>query len=158
MAEINTTYIDNLTLQIQGVNNYLDKTAASFEGLSQEEINEKSVELQGNLSNKLNSIRNSVVAFLKAQYSAILKEQELLKPLVEANPANLQDVVNWIKNAITYISGPYGKFAVMQSEILSSSAALSTELQKASSHTFENPNIPELKVEVEPINIEDIIS
>lgn len=41
MAEINTTYIDNLTLQIQGVNNYLDKTAASFEGLSQEEINEK---------------------------------------------------------------------------------------------------------------------
>ncbi|PWL79706.1 hypothetical protein DBY21_02885 [Candidatus Gastranaerophilales bacterium] len=158
MAEINTTYIDNLTLQIQGINSYIDKTATSFEGLSQDEINKKSAELESYLGTKLNSIRNSVVYFLSSQYSAILKEQELLKPLVEANPANLLDVLGWIKNAITYISGPYGKFAVMQAEILSSATTLSSELQKACSHVFENPNIPELNVEVEPISIEDIIS
>ena len=58
MAEINTTYIDNLTLQIQGINSYIDKTATSFEGLSQDEINKKSAELESYLGTKLNSIRN----------------------------------------------------------------------------------------------------
>lgn len=158
MSEINTKYIDNLTTQLQGVNSYIDKTAESFEGCSQEEINKKTKELESFLTEKLTKIRTSVVSFLKAQYASILKEQELLKPIVEANPANLQDVVGWIKNVIAYISGPYGKFAVMQSEIIASSASLSSELQKASSHSFANPDIPPIKVNVDPISADDIIS
>lgn len=158
MSEINKKYIDNLTLQLQGTNSYIDKTAESFEGSSQEEINQKLKELESYLQEKLTKIRNSVVSFLKSQYSAIMKEQELLKPLVETNPANLQDVVGWIKNAITYISGPYGKFTVMQAEILTSATALSAELQKASSHNFNNPDIPPINVDVEPITAKDIIS
>ena len=158
MAEINTTYMNNLIVQIQGINNYIDKTAESFESLSQDEINKKSAELESYLEEKLNTIRNTVVSFCRDQYSALTKEIELLKPLIELSPANLSDVLTWIKSCINYISGPYAKLAVMQAEILAACTSLSSELQKATSHSFKNPDIPDLHVDVQPITPKDIIS
>lgn len=156
MSELNTEYLNQITEQINNINNYIDKAAAGLENESQEEIDKKIEKLSLYLEEKLLAIRQKIINFFKAQYKSALDHIALLEPIVNITLTDPSQLISWGNNLINYLKGPYVKMVELQAEILLAVVDLSNALITVSSHSFNNPKIPAINVNIPPITASDI--
>jgi len=157
VSEINLDYINNITSQLNNINDFVDENMAGLENASEAEIEAKVLKIKTYLEEKLSVIRLNIIEFLKKQYSSILAQLTPLEPLISP-PTSINAVITWASSVADYFKGPYIKMIQLQTEILTAVVNLSTALIATANHSFSNPNIPTISIDVEPITPSDIIA
>lgn len=154
-------FLENSETKIQNkINGYIQESNA------QEKIDKEFEELGENITEKLNTIRAKIIAILKPIYKKANEQIEPFEQLMGMS-VSLDTVVDVVKLLIFIVVKPYEPLIELIKWFTTSLPVklekISDELVKISNFkpnitVSNNLKIPDLKIEVEPITIDDILN
>lgn len=175
--------LDKIDEQLDGITSYMDNlTELLNEELTEKRdqaqaiVNEKMTEFSSKLTDKLQPLRDKLVAIFSAQFAVVKEKVEAyiapisafvtidwstgtVTPNIPTNPADLANVVTGL--ILMFIPTPAIEFAVkFATEIYPKILVISNKIQTIATYQpqIEIPDIevPPLDVNVEPITLADI--
>lgn len=172
MGAIDTTSLDNINKQLEGITGVLDQYFEEIEKeinaageYAQEILDEKAAEISDQLSERIKPIRQKVIDLMKPQVEIITQKIAPLLPLwkilqgeVTLDPLNL---LQPIFDICAVLTAPYQPWLDLATEVAPKLATLSNNLQKLASY---QPKInlpdgvkpPSFDIKIDPITPKDI--
>lgn len=153
--------LDKINKELEGINDYLDKTVSNFDKKTQAYVDEKWAAINAEIEAKLNKIKDiKIVPPLHAQYEHALATIALLKPLVELSIVDLPSVIDGLLKVVSIVTAPYQPAIDFITEIVPKVAELGTNLVEIATYQppiVEGVNIPPLNVNI-ALTMDDIIN
>lgn len=173
MGAIDTTSLDNINAQLEGITTVLDGYFETIEkeilganrDKAQQILDEKAQEISNKLSKRIQPIRQKVIDLLKAQVEKITEKVAPLLPLwkivqgeVTLDPMALVEPLIAICEVLV---APYQPYLDLATEVAPKLVELSNNLSKIASYSPsidlpEGINPPTFNIPIEPITPSDI--
>jgi len=153
--------LDNINKELEGINDYLDKTVSNIADKSQAYVDAKWAAINTEIEAKLNKIKDiKIVPPLHAQYEHALAHIALLQPLIELNLIDLPSVIEGLTQIIAIVTAPYQPAIDFITEIAPKVVELGENLVEIA--TYQPPatpglTIPPLDIDIS-LTMDDIIN
>lgn len=152
--------LDDFNDFLEFIPEWLDNFVKNLEGLAQDKVDQKCVEVCMIVNYKMNKIKDQVVKKLKQRYIKSQKAVQILEPLTKP-PTDLPSALDYCKNLVSYFTGPYQELVTYVSELTPRVMKVGQNLQRIASYRPPKVSVkikPQcLKILAPSLNIGDIL-
>lgn len=152
--------LDDLNDFLDSIPKGLDKFVKNLEGLAQDKVDEKCLEVSLKIRYRLEQLKAAAVKKLKARYIKSQKVLQVLEPLTKP-PTDLPSALDYCKGLVSYFTGPYQELITFVSELTPRVVQTGQNLQKIASYRPPKVNIKVntkyLKLAVPKFTIDEIL-
>ena len=152
--------LDDLNDFLDSIPKGLDKFVKNLEGLAQDKVVEKCLEVSLKIRYRLEQLKAAADKKLKARYIKSQKVLQVLEPLTKP-PTDLPSALDYCKGLVSYFTGPYQELITFVSELTPRVVQTGQNLQKIASYRPPKVNIKVntkyLKLAVPKFTIDEIL-
>ena len=111
----------------------MDKFVKNLEGLAQDKVDEKCIEVCLIVNGKLEQLKKAAVKKLKNRYIKSQKVIQIIEPLTKP-PTDLGSVIDYCTGLVSYFTGPYQELISFVSELAPRIVETGQNLQRIASY------------------------
>lgn len=125
--------LDDLNDFLEAIPDWMDKFVKNLEGLAQDKVDEKCIEVCLIVNGKLEQLKKAAVKKLKNRYIKSQKVIQIIEPLTKP-PTDLGSVIDYCTGLVSYFTGPYQELISFVSELAPRIVETGQNLQRIASY------------------------